>query len=200
MKKIKKLVIASALLISMSPFFYGKNSEAATRTHNVRAGETYWKIASKYGVSVKELMKTNNKSRSLIYPGQKLKLPNSRISAAEKDLIARLVHAEAKGEPFAGKVAVATVILNRVASKGFPNTVKGVVYQKSNGHYAFTPVQNGAINQRADAASKRAVNEALAYRGQGKGSLFFYNPRTAKSGWIFSRKTTITIGHHKFAK
>jgi N-acetylmuramoyl-L-alanine amidase len=145
-------------------------------------------------------MKTNNASGSYLRSGSTIAIPGSSYSDADKNLIAQLVHAEAKGEPYAGKVAVATVILNRVASPDFPNTVKEVVYQKSNGHYAFTPVQNGAINQPADAASKAAVNEALAFRGQGKGSLFFYNPKTAVSKWIFSREVTVTIGNHRFAK
>jgi N-acetylmuramoyl-L-alanine amidase len=198
MKKLKKIVLSSALLLSLS-LFSGNQSEAAASTHSVKSGETYWKIASMYGVSATSLMKLNN-TNSMIYPGQKLAIPNSTISDADKELIARLVHAEAVGEPYAGKVAVATVILNRVASPDFPNTVKGVVYEKSNGYYAFTPVQNGEINKPADAASRKAVNEALAFKGQGKGSVFFYNPKTAKSKWILSRETTITIGNHKFAK
>lgn len=199
MKNLKKIVLSSALLLSLT-FFSGNHSEASASTHSVKSGETYWKIANMYGVSATGLMKLNNKSNSMLYPGQKLAIPNSTISDADKELIARLVHAEAVGEPYAGKVAVATVLLNRVASPDFPNTVKGVVYEKSNGYYAFTPVQNGAINKPADAASKKAVNEALAFRGQGKGSLFFYNPKTAKSDWILTRETTITIGNHKFAK
>ncbi len=199
MKKLKKIVLSSALLLSLS-LFSANQSEAAASTHSVKSGETYWKIASMYGVSAISLMKLNNNTNSMIYPGQKLAIPNSTISDADKELIARLVHAEAVGEPYAGKVAVATVILNRVASPDFPNTVKGVVYEKSNGYYAFTPVQNGEINKPADAASRKAVNEALAFNGQGKGSVFFYNPKTAKSKWIFSRETTITIGNHKFAK
>ena len=129
-----------------------------------------------------------------------LVIPDATISAADKDLMARLVRAEAVGEPYAGKVAVATVILNRVDSPDFPNSIKSVINQISNGHYAFTPVQNGQINQPADAASRQAVNEALAFRGQGSGSLFFYNPETAVSKWIFSRETTVTIGKHRFAK
>ncbi len=145
-------------------------------------------------------MKTNNAKISTIYVGQNLVIPDATISAADKDLMARLVRAEAVGEPYAGKVAVATVILNRVDSPDFPNSIKSVINQISNGHYAFTPVQNGQINQPADAASKQAVNEALAFRGQGSGSLFFYNPKTAVSKWIFSRETTVTIGKHRFAK
>jgi len=199
MNKLKKLVIAAGLTLSMSAFAFNAQTEAAT-THKVQSGETYWKIASKYGVPVNTLMTANGAKNTMLYAGSSLVIPNSTITAAEKDLIARLVHAEAKGEPYAGKVAVATVILNRIDSADFPNTVNGVVYEKSNGYYAFTPVANGSINQSADADSKAAVNEALAFRGQGSGSLFFYNPNTAVSQWIFSREVTVTIGNHRFAK
>ncbi|HJV17514.1 MAG TPA: cell wall hydrolase [Bacillales bacterium] len=200
MKKLKKLVIATGLMLSFSFGLAAIQSEAATTSYKVQTGDTYWKIATKFGVPVLNLMKTNHASGSYLRSGSTIAIPGSCISDADKNLIAQLVHAEAKGEPYAGKVAVATVILNRVASPDFPNTVKEVVYQKSNGYYAFTPVQNGAINQPADAASKAAVNEALSFRGQGKGSLFFYNPKTAVSKWIFSREVTVTIGNHRFAK
>ncbi|OLS38394.1 cell wall hydrolase [Bacillus sp. MRMR6] len=199
MKKLKKLVIATGLIFSMSAFTFTSQSEAAT-SHRVQSGETYWKIASKYGVPVNSLMKANNATGSLLYAGSNIVIPNSTISEADKDLMARLVRAEAEAEPYAGKVAVATVVLNRVASSEFPNTVRSVVYEISNGHYAFTPVANGQINKPADAASRKAVNEALAFRGQGSGSLFFYNPKTAVSKWIFSRPVTVTIGNHRFAK
>jgi N-acetylmuramoyl-L-alanine amidase len=200
MNRLKKLVIATGLLVSMSAITLVGTTEAATPTHKVQSGETYWKIAAKYGVPVNSLLKENNKTGSLLYAGTNLVIPNTTVTVAEKDLIASLIHAEAKGESYAGKVAVATVILNRVDSPDFPNTITGVVNEKSNGHYAFTPVQNGAINQAADAASKQAVNEALAFKGQGNGSLFFYNPNTAVSKWIFSREVTVTIGNHRFAK
>lgn len=114
--------------------------------------------------------------------------------------MAKLVHAEAKGEPYAGKVAVATVILNRLDKNDFPNTIKDVIYERVGGHYAFSPVQNGAINQSAGSEAMKAVNEAIAFRGQGQGSLYFYNPKTSTSKWIFSTDTTVTIGKHRFAK
>ncbi|WP_082306878.1 cell wall hydrolase [Bacillus sp. FJAT-27245] len=199
MFRFKKLVIAAGLIFSMSAFTMAGTTEAATN-HQVKKGETYYKIAVHYGVPVKKLMSENNAKSSALNVGKQLVIPNSELTAAEKDLMARLVRAEAVGEPYAGKVAVATVVLNRVASKDFPNTVKDVIYQVSNGHYAFSPVQNGQINKPADADSKRAVNEALAFKGQGNGSLFFYNPKTAVSKWIFSTKTTVTIGNHRFAK
>jgi N-acetylmuramoyl-L-alanine amidase len=199
MKKMNKLVIASTIAFSALFTMNISNADAAS-THTVKSGESFWKIANKYGVSVESLKNVNNKTSNLIYPGQKLVIPAS-ISAADRDLLARLVYAEAKGESYAGKVAVATVVLNRVDHPDFPNTIKGVIYERSaGGHYAFTPVQNGAINQAADAASKKAVTEALAFRGKGQGSIYFYNPRTAKSDWILSREVTITIGNHRFAK
>lgn len=198
MRKMKKRLATLTALVSLSLFTLNGAVEAAT--HQVNRGETYWGIANKYGVSLIELKNANNKTSNLLYPGQKLTIPASAVSAADQDLLARLVHAEAKGEPYAGKVAVATVVLNRVASPDFPNSVRGVVYEKSNGYYAFTPVKNGAINKPADAESKKAVKEALAFRGKGKGSLFFFNPKTAVSKWVFSREVTVTIGNHRFAK
>lgn len=198
MKKMKKLVIASTLALSTLFTVNIHNADAAS-THLVQPGESYWKIANKYGVSVESLKNVNHKTSNMLYAYERLVIPAS-ISAADKDLLARLVSAEAKGESYAGKVAVATVVLNRVDHPDFPDTVRGVIYQKAYGHYAFTPVQNGAINQAADAESKRAVNEALAFRGKGQGSLYFYNPRTAKSDWILSREVTVTIGNHRFAK
>ncbi|MGG3468232.1 cell wall hydrolase [Neobacillus pocheonensis] len=198
MNKFKKLVIAAGLILSMSAFTVNGKTEAATTTHKIQYGETYWKIAKGFGVPVNSLMAVN--SSKPLYAGQNMLIPNSLYTAAEKDLMARLVRAEAVGEPYAGKVAVATVILNRVKSSEFPNTVRGVIYQISGGHYAFTPVQNGQINQPADAESKRAVNEAIAFSGKGNGSLYFFNPKTAQSQWILSRPVTVTIGNHRFAR
>ncbi|MCQ6278847.1 cell wall hydrolase [Bacillus sp. EB600] len=200
MNKFKKLVIATGLILSMSALTLNIKSEAATTTHKVQYGETYWKVATNYGVPVNTLMAANNATSSALNAGANLVIPNSPISAADKELMARLVHAEAVGEPYAGKVAVATVILNRVKSPDFPNSISGVIYQISNGHYAFTPVQDGRINQPADAASKKAVNEAIAFSGRGNGSLFFYNPRTSTSSWILSRHVVVTIGNHRFAR
>lgn len=197
MKMFKKLLMVSALSLSL----FGLNSQAdAAITHSVQSGDTYWKIAQNYGVPVTQLKLENKRNSDLLFVGEVLSIPYSSISQSDKDLMARLVSAEAKGEPYAGKVAVATVILNRVDSSKFPNTIKEVIYQIDSGYYAFTPVQNGTINQTADALSKKAVEEAIAFRGQGNGSLYFYNPNTASSNWILSREVTVTIGNHKFAK
>jgi len=115
-----------------------------------------------------------------------------------QELLARIVHAEAKGEPYLGQVAVAAVILNRVDSSDFPNTLAGVIYQPG----AFEPVMNGTINQDVpqDASARKAAQEALNGYDPTGGCLYFYNPATAESKWIWSRPIVKPIGKHNFAK
>ncbi|MCM3018298.1 cell wall hydrolase [Priestia megaterium] len=189
----KKLAIIGALAVPMFGMSHGAN--AAETTHRVKNGETLYKIGAEYGVTVKQLKEANHKSTDSINANETLTIPNS-ISESDKELLARLVQAEAKGEPYAGKVAVATVVLNRVDSDSFPNSIHDVIYQGTQ----FTPVQNGEINKAADAEAKKAVNEALAFRGQGKGSLFFFNPDKTSDQWLRQKQVTITIGNHVFAK
>ena len=120
---------------------------------------------------------------------------SANITNNEKKLLARLVHAEAKGEPFAGKVAVADVVLNRVENNQFPDSVESVIYEKN----AFQPVQNGSIQKKADEESQKAVEEALENGKENEELLYFYNPDTATSDWIFSRKIVKEIGNHAFS-
>ncbi|QOR65064.1 cell wall hydrolase [Cytobacillus suaedae] len=117
------------------------------------------------------------------------------ISYEEKELLARLVSAEAKGEPYAGKVAVAEVVLNRVEDEQFPDSVKKVIYEKN----AFQPVQNNSIQDPADHESLRAVEDALIEQENETEALFFYNPETASDNWIRERKVIKRIGNHVFA-
>jgi N-acetylmuramoyl-L-alanine amidase len=190
MKKIISFIAFISLL------FASQSSTFAATSHTVQKGETYWKIANAYGVSVDGLMSVNHANSNVLFVGQTLTVPTVSITSSEKDLLARLVEAEAKGEPYAGKVAVATVILNRVDSNLFPNSVKSVIYQSGQ----FTPVSNGQINNPASSASKQAVNEAIAFHGQGHGSLYFYNPSKTTNTWLRSKTVTIKIGNHVFAK
>jgi N-acetylmuramoyl-L-alanine amidase len=132
-------------------------------------------------------------------PVEKHETPAFSISGEEKELLARLVEAEAKGEPYEGKLAVATVVLNRVESPQFPNTVTEVINEVVGHAYAFTPVQNGAINNLASAESTQAVEEALKREDTLNDSIFFYNPKIATDQWIRSRQIVETIGNHVFA-
>lgn len=117
-------------------------------------------------------------------------------STASLNLISRFVHAEARGEPYKGQVAVAAVILNRVKDSRFPNTVSGVVYQSG----AFTCVSDGQINLSPDETSKKAAQDAMNGWDPTYGAIYYFNPNTATSKWIWSRPLTITIGNHRFCK
>jgi N-acetylmuramoyl-L-alanine amidase len=209
-KKITALALAGAFTLGIAgvPAF----------AQEVKQGDTMNKIATQNNMGLNELASLNPqvKNLNMIYVGQNINtsksndvntnvstntntntVTNSKVSSSEKDLMARLVRAEAESEPYAGKVAVAYVILNRIDSTEFPNTVHDVIYQSGQ----FSPVSNGAINKSADAESIKAVNEAVnADRSKGAGSLFFYNPSTATSRWLDSRPTTVVIGHHVFKK
>lgn len=110
-------------------------------------------------------------------------------------LLAKCIHAEARGEPYVGKVAVGAVILNRVASPDFPNSIYGVIYQP----WAFTAVHDGQIDLEPEAASYQAATDALNGWDPTYGCLYYYNPSTASSSWIFNRQTVVTIGQHIFA-
>lgn len=110
-------------------------------------------------------------------------------------ILAKCVHAEARGEPYVGQVAVAAVILNRVSDPAFPNTIAGVIYQP----WAFTAVHDGQIDLEPNQSAYNAAQDALNGWDPTYGCLYYYNPATATSQWIFSRKTVITIGKHVFA-
>lgn len=123
-------------------------------------------------------------------------LAGKGASPVEIDLMARVVYAEAKGEPFAGKTAVAAVILNRVKHPEFPGSVHEVIYQPR----AFCVVADGAIHAEPSAAAVRAVKVALAGTDPTGGALFFFNPQTATCRWIRSRERVVVIGRHVFAR
>lgn len=110
-------------------------------------------------------------------------------------LLAKCIHAEARGEPYVGQVAVAAVILNRVASPEFPNTISGVIYQP----WAFTATHDGQINLEPNSSAYNAARDAMNGWDPTYGCLYYYNPATATSKWIFSRQTVTQIGKHVFA-
>ena len=120
---------------------------------------------------------------------------SSTNSSSDLNLLAKIVYAEARGEPYTGQVAIAAVVLNRVKSASFPNTISGVIYQP----YAFTAVNDGQINLTPNSTAFKAAQDALNGWDPTYGCLYYYNPKTATSSWIWSRKTVITIGNHVFA-
>ena len=120
----------------------------------------------------------------------------SNNNSSDVNLLARCIYAEARGEPYTGQVAVGAVVLNRVRSPKFPNTISGVIYQP----WAFTSVNDGQINKTPNEQAYQAARDALNGWDPTNGCLYYYNPATATSKWIWSLKVELTIGRHSFAR
>ena len=121
---------------------------------------------------------------------------SSTNNSSNVNLLARAIYGEARGEPYTGQVAVGAVIMNRVKSSKFPNTIAGVIYQSG----AFDAVSDGQINLNPDSTSKKAAQDALNGWDPSYGAIYYFNPRTATNKWIWSRPMTVTIGKHRFCK
>lgn len=119
-------------------------------------------------------------------------------TSANKDtnLLAHIIHGEARGEPYTGQVAVGAVVLNRTRDSRFPNTIAGVIYQPG----AFDAVTDGQINLEPSSTAYKAARDALNGWDPTYGCIYYYNPATATSKWIWSRPIIIRIGKHNFAK
>ena len=115
------------------------------------------------------------------------------------DLLARLVHAEAKGEPYKGKVAVAATVLNRVENPAYPDTIRDVIYEYNHG-FQYCPVGNGQINLPADKIAYEAVKEALHGNDPTGGALSFYNPAKPQTTGYAAGHVVAKIGNHIFVK
>ena len=117
-------------------------------------------------------------------------------NSSNVNLLAHLIYGEARGEPYIGQVAVGAVIMNRVKSSSFPNTISGVIYQKG----AFDAVSDGQINLNPDSTAKKAAQDAINGWDPSYGAIYYFNPATATNKWIWSRPLTVTIGKHRFCK
>lgn len=117
-------------------------------------------------------------------------------SSSDLYLLARCVYGESRGEPYVGQVAVAAVVLNRVKSAAFPNSISGVIYQP----YAFTCVSDGQLYLELDQSAYNAARDAMNGWDPTNGCLYYYNPATATSAWIWSRPIMLQIGRHNFCK
>ena len=162
---------------------YGSKTVAAVKKFQSKNGLTVDGIA---GPKTLAAMGINSSSNS----------NNSSSNSSNLNLLSRLVYAEARGEPYKGQVAVAAVVLNRVASSSFPNTISGVIYQSG----SFDAVSDGQINLTPDTTAKKAAQDALNGWDPTSGCIYYFNPATATSKWIWSRPQVITIGKHIFCK
>lgn len=169
---------------------YGKETKAAVIYFQKKNGLTADGIVGKktlaaLGISESALNGSGSSSSGGV----------GKYSSADVTLLARVIYGEARGESYTGQVAVAAVVLNRIKSSSFPNTVSAVVYQP----YAFTAVMDGQINYTPNQTAYNAAKAAINGWDPTGGALYYYNPKTATSAWIYSRKVTTTIGNHVFA-
>lgn len=121
---------------------------------------------------------------------------SSSSNSNNLNLLAKLIYAESRGEPYTGQVAVGAVCMNRVKSSSFPNTLSGVIYQSG----AFDAVSDGQINLTPDSTARKAAQDALNGWDPSYGAIYYFNPSTATNKWIWSRPMTVTIGRHRFCK
>lgn|GEM_PF-1136582 len=177
----------------------------------VQSGDTLSEIAYRYKTTVADIVRHNKlEDPDSIFIGQKLKIPNHgsysfgaslpsrgemQISAEDFELLARIIHAEARGEDFEGQIAVGAVVLNRLADARFPNTIREVIYQPG----AFTAVSDKQINLTPNQSAFLAAEAALRGEDPTNGAIYYYNPKTATDRWIKTRPVVKTIGNHNFS-
>ncbi len=121
---------------------------------------------------------------------------SSSSNSSDLNLLARIIYGESRGEPYTGQVGVGAVVLNRVKSSSFPNSIAGVIYQSG----AFDAVSDGQINLSPDSTARKAAQDALNGWDPTYNAIYYFNPATATNKWIWSRPMTITIGKHRFCK
>ena len=165
---------------------YGSATLAAVKSFQKKNGLTVDGIA---GTKTLQAMGIYNSSSSS-------STSSSNVNSSNLNLLSRVVYGEARGESYTGQVAVAAVVLNRVKSSSFPNTISGVVYQSG----AFDCVSDGQINLTPNETARKAAQDALNGWDPTYGAIYYFNPATATNKWIWSRPMTVTIGKHRFCK
>ena len=163
---------------------YGSQTVSAVKKFQQKNGLTVDGIAGTRTLTAMGITSSSSSSSS------------SSNNSSNVNLLARAIYGEARGEPYTGQVAVGAVILNRVKSSKFPNTIAGVIYQSG----AFDAVSDGQINLNPDSTAKKAAQDALNGWDPSYGAIYYFNPSTATNKWIWSRPLTVTIGKHRFCK
>ena len=211
---MKKICTVLALVISLSLtapcFALSKIGSRGTEVRNIQTrlknwGYYFYTVDGIYGWRTAEKVKKFQKKHGLAVDGicgprtlEKIGLPTGQSTSSSSDLnlLANIISAEARGEPYTGQVAVGAVVLNRVRSSSFPNTIAGVIYQPG----AFTAINDGQIHKPITQSSYNAARDALNGWDPSGGALYYFNPATATSNWIWSRPVITQIGNHRFCK
>ena len=217
--KRKKLILAIALIFAVNILIiaiaqsadaalYKRGSTGATVTEIQKRLKSWGyytgAVDGIYGSRTESAVKYFQRTNGLAVDGQAGNktlaamgiYESSSSSASDGDvyLLARLISAEARGEPYVGQVAVGAVVMNRIDHPSFPNSLSGVIYQRG----AFSCLYDGQFNQPVSDSAYRAAREALNGSDPTGGAIYYFNPATATSSWIWSRPLLLVIGSHRF--
>ena len=218
----KRLILAVAIVFTVNIFIIalaqtaaadlyktGSSGEVVTQvqTRLKNWGYYFGSVDGVYGSKTEEAVRYFQRKNGLSVDGQvgnqtlaALGLnPSGTVSTGQNQsgdlyLLARLISAEARGEPYVGQVAVGAVVLNRVEHPSFPNSISGVIYQPG----AFSCLDDGQFDQPIAESAYRAAQEALDGSDPSGGAIYYFNPVTATSAWIWSRPLIVQIGKHRF--
>lgn len=216
--KRKKLILALALIFAVNSLIiaiaqsadaslYKRGSTGATvreiQTRLKSWGYYTGAVDGIYGSKTESAVRYFQRTNGLAVDGQAGNKTLAALGIYEKSsssgsgdvyLLARLISAEARGEPYTGQVAVGAVVMNRIRHPSFPNTLSGVIYQSG----AFSCLADGQFNEPISDSAYRAARDALGGYDPTGGAIYYFNPATATSKWIWSRPLLVVIGKHRF--
>lgn len=215
----KKLILAIALIFAVNIFIIAlaqsadaalyKRGSSGTTVTQIQTRLKSWGYYSGavdgiYGSATESAVRYFQRTNGLAVDGQAgdqtlaamgiYEQSSSSASGGDVYLLARLISAEARGEPYIGQVAVGAVVLNRIDHPSFPNSLSGVIYQSG----AFSCLYDGQFDQPISDSAYRAAREALSGADPTGGAIYYFNPATATSTWIWSRPLLTVIGSHRF--
>ena len=214
MKRVFVILLTLAMLLSVCGVSAAGLSKIGSRSEEVRAVQQALKEKGYYNYTVDGIFGTRTRSAVVSFQKDNGLDPDGiagektlkalgvysgsdsygGYSSSDYDLLARIISAEARGESYLGQVAVGAVILNRIEHPSFPDTLSGVIYQKG----AFSCLNDGQFYESVADSAYSAARDAINGLDPSGGAIYYYNPSTATSKWIFSRPVITTIGNHRF--
>ena len=214
MKRVFVILLTLAMLLSVCGVSAAGLSKIGSRSEEVRAVQQALKEKGYYNYTVDGIFGTRTRYAVISFQKDNGLDPDGiagektlkalgvysgsdsygGYSSSDYDLLARIISAEARGESYLGQVAVGAVILNRIEHPSFPDTISGVIYQKG----AFSCLNDGQFYESVADSAYSAARDAINGLDPSGGAIYYYNPSTSTSKWIFSRPVITTIGNHRF--